>query len=416
MRSREAAGVDLVETPAYVYYLDELRAAHARLLAALPQPSTLFYSLKANPHPAIVGTLGRLGCSAEVSSPGELATARAVGIAADRILVTGPGKRDADVREAVEAGVDWFSVDSPHGLDQVNRIANAAGRDARCLVRVNVPDAVPGQGLAMAGGASQFGADVEWIADRPADFRRGLAGLHLYLGTNLASERDLLAQFGTAIATADRLTDVLGVPPQRLDIGGGFGAPYARTGPAPAFGSLADGLANLLDAHFPGWRNGRPKIAFESGRYLVATSGELRTRVLDVKESCGRPVVVLESGVNHLGGLSGLRRLPLIVPELQHGRGDGVLRNAIITGPLCTPVDAWARGADAPAVRPGDVVLVSNVGAYGLSASLLAFLGHPAPREVVVDGGRIVDVTQLVLARRTPPGAWSDRDVNDHER
>jgi diaminopimelate decarboxylase len=112
-------------------------------------------------------------------------------------------------------------------------------------------------------------------------------------------------------------------------------------------------------------------------------------------------VVVLESGINHLGGMSGLRRLPPVVPDLVGGAvGGDPLRGAIVAGPLCTPLDTWARSADVPRVRPGDVVQVPNVGAYGLSASLVAFLGHPAPREAVVDGGEVVEVSQLALVRR----------------
>ena len=196
--------------------------------------------------------------------------------------------------------------------------------------------------------------------------------------------------------------------PELLNLGGGFGAPFARAGDLPRFGALAAALTALLDEGFPGWRGGRPRIAFESGRYLSGTCGSLLTRVLDVKESHGRPVIVLESGINHLGGMSGLRRLPPIVPELSDPArtdaetGSRMLHDAIVAGPLCTPLDTWARAADIPAAQPGAVVRGPNVGAYGLSASLLAFLGHPPPREVVVDGGEIVEVSELALVRQVP--------------
>jgi diaminopimelate decarboxylase len=398
-------GLDRVEVPAYVYDLGEVRRAHALLRAALPEPSRVFYSLKANPHPAIVRTLNELGCDAEICSPGELAAVLEAGVTPDRIVYTGPGKRDPEVAEAVRAGVRWFSVDSPVGLDQVDRAASAAGRDVRCLLRVNDASQVPGQGLAMTGGPSQFGADADWVASEPAAFRTRLAGLHLFGGSNLDDEPALVAQFRAAIATARRLAGVLGLEPLLLDLGGGFGAPFARSGSLPRFATLAGRLADLLDDGIPGWRAGRPAIAFESGRYLSGTCGSLLTRVADVKCSHGRWVVVLESGINHLGGMSGMRRLPPIVPDLEVAAPDReALRGAIVAGPLCTPLDTWARSEDVPAVRPGDLVRVPNVGAYGLTASLLAFLGHPAPREVVVDAGRIVEVSQLGLVRRVLGG------------
>lgn len=382
------------ETPAYVYDLDELRRCHALLRRALPQPSELFYSFKANPHPLVVSTLRQAGCRAEVCSRGELAVALDAGFPVADILYTGPGKRDQDVIDAVKAGVTWFSVDSPHGLAQVKRLA---GDLARCLLRVNDTTPAPGQGLTMTGVASQFGADLDWILASPSLFE-GIAGLHIYMGTNVSDEDALVAQFEQSIRTARRLSVDLEV----LDLGGGFAAPFARAGSLPTYPTLAERLAEILDREFPQWRNGSPRIAFESGRYLTATCGTLLTRVLDVKTSQGTHVHVLESGINHLGGMSGLRRLPPVVPTLEF---DGpTVRPTIVAGPLCTPLDTWGRGVTAPDVRPGDLVSVPNVGAYGLSASLLAFLGHPAPVEVVVDGGRIVHQSRLTL-HRTPVSA-----------
>ncbi|MFC4049247.1 type III PLP-dependent enzyme [Actinomadura syzygii] len=392
---------DRFGTPAYVYDLDEVTRAHDLLRAALPQPSRLLYSLKANPHPAIVRTLTALGCGAEVCSVGELATALDAGAAPEHVQYTGPGKTDAEVAEAVKSGVRWFSVDSPTGLDQVTSAADRADGPATILLRVNGTATAPGQGLAMTGVPSQFGADEAWARRHLTAVRDRIAGFHLFQGTNLADEAALLAQFDAALQTAARLAAATGYRPRVLNLGGGFGVPFARSGALPRFPALADVLAARLDAMFPGWRDGAPAVVFESGRYLTAACGSLLTRVTDVKRSHGRPVVVLESGVNHLGGMSGLRRLPPIVPELVAGDGEprATLREAIIAGPLCTPLDTWARSADVPELRPGDLVRVPNVGAYGLSASLLAFLGRPAPREVVHARGAVTEVSQPAVVR-----------------
>ncbi|TCO60699.1 type III PLP-dependent enzyme [Actinocrispum wychmicini] len=388
----------MFETPAYVYDLDELRRSHALLRQALPSPSELFYSFKANPHPLVVSTLRDAGCRAEVCSPGELATALEAGFPVEDILYTGPGKRDRDVVDAVKAGVTWFSVDSPHGLAQVRRLA---GSLVRCLLRVNDTTPAPGQGLTMTGVASQFGADLDWILAAPKLFQ-DIAGLHLYMGTNVSEEDSLVAQFEQSIRTARRVADRVGTDLEVLDLGGGFAAPFARAGTLPTYPTLAERVAAILDREFPGWRAGSPRIAFESGRYLTATCGTLVTRALDVKMSQDTHIYVLESGINHLGGMSGLRRLPPVVPTLLSDRPS--VTPAIVAGPLCTPLDTWGRGVTAPDVRPGDLVRVPNVGAYGLSASLLAFLGHPAPVEVVVDGGRIAHTSRLTL-HRTPLSA-----------
>ncbi|GAA4549811.1 type III PLP-dependent enzyme domain-containing protein [Amycolatopsis samaneae] len=402
-----------VGTPAYVYDLAEVRRNTRRLRAALPGGCGLYYSLKANPHPALLRALRSGGAAPEVCSPGELDATLDAGWPATDALYTGPGKRDADLAAALRAGVRTFSVDSPAALDQLDRAAAALGVEARCLLRVNDDQPTPGQRLAMTGVPSQFGADTGWVLAEPARFagrpNASVVGLHLYMGTNLLGTDDLVAQFGHSLRTATRLRAALeaaGARIEVLDLGGGFGAPFARAGTAVEFDGLRERLEELFDDDVPGWRAGNPAIAFESGRYLVGTAGTLVTAVLDTKRSHGREIVVLESGINHLGGMSGLRRLPPLVPHLVTVDGTPDPADTIettVVGPLCTPLDTWARGVPLPRLAPGDLLAVPNTGAYGLHASLLAFLGHPAPAEIVVDGdlpgAPVVHASRVQLTR-----------------
>lgn len=405
-----------VGTPAYVYDLAEVRRNARRLRAALPRECGLYYSLKANPHPALLRELRKGGAEPEVCSPGELDAALDAGWPAEQALYTGPGKRDADVAAALRSGVRTFSVDSPAALDQLDKAAANLGVRVRCLLRVNDDQPTPGQRLAMTGVPSQFGADTGWVLAEPERFagrpNASVVGLHLYMGTNLVGTDDLVAQFGHSLRTAKRLIGALeaeGAGIEVLDLGGGFGAPFARAGAAVEFDGLRARLAELFDDGVPGWRAGHPAIAFESGRYLVGTAGTLVTAVLDTKRSHGREIVVLESGINHLGGMSGLRRLPPLVPHLLTvGRAPGPteatdLAETTVVGPLCTPLDTWARSVPLPRLAPGDLLAVPNTGAYGLYASLVAFLGHPAPAEIVIDGdlpgSPVVDASRLHLTR-----------------
>lgn len=401
-------------TPAYVYDLAEVRRNYDSLRSALPEGTRLYYSLKANPHPAVLTTLRRRGARPEVCSTGELDAALAAGWPPAEVLYTGPGKRDVEVSDALARGVRLFSVDSPHAINQVDRIAGEEGVVAECILRVNDDRPVPGHGLVMTGVASQFGADVGWILAEPGRFadrsHAKVVGLHLYMGTNLVETEALVGQFRKSLETVRTLATALsayGVRLRMLDLGGGFGAPFARAGAAVDLSLLEPALSDLLDQQVPGWRGGDPEVVFESGRYLVATAGMLVTAVLDVKRSHGKDVVVLESGINHLGGMSGLRRLPPLIPQLLVADGDPAPKlDALIAGPLCTPLDTWARNAKLPALRPGDLVAVPNVGAYGLYASLVAFLGHPMPAEIVVDGDRPAvpaQVSRLRLVRTDVP-------------
>jgi len=402
-----------VPTPAYVYDLAVVRRNHTGLRDALPDGTILYYSLKANPHPALLALLRERGALPEVCSTGELDAALAAGWPAGDVLYTGPGKRDEEITDALRLGVRLFSVDSPHAIEQLDRLAAVQDVRARCLLRVNDDQPVPGQGLTMTGVASQFGADTAWVLAEPARFagrpHAEVTGLHLYMGTNLTEVDALLGQFARSLATARALADALsaqGVQLRFLDLGGGFGAPFGTTGEPVDLTTLRPRLTALLDAEAAGWRDGQPEIAFESGRYLVGTAGVLVTAVLDVKRSHGKDVVVLESGINHLGGMSGLRRLPPLNPHLVAGAAAGTAMDALVVGPLCTPLDTWARSARLPPLCPGDLVAVPGVGAYGLYASLVAFLGHPLPAEVVHDGDRPaapLHVSRLELNRMPVP-------------
>jgi diaminopimelate decarboxylase len=227
------------------------------------------------------------------------------------------------------------------------------------------------------------------------------------MGTNLADEEILFRQFQTAAATAARLRIALGGLTE-VDLGGGFGLSYAREGGRPRFHTLAGRLCGLLDEDLPGWRDGHPRIAFESGRYLVGDCGVLICRVVDVKSSKGQVFAVLDAGVNHLGGMAGLRRLPPIVPTVQpfsSGHDASSLVPTAVVGPLCTPLDMFVRDAELPPLAVGQLVSIPNVGAYGLTASLLAFLGHLAPVEVVVDDDQVVSASRLELTR-AETAAW----------
>ena len=388
-------------TPAFVYDLDAVRRAHADLTAALPSPSTVYYSVKANPHPRIIALLHELGCEAEVSSTGEIDAALGAGVPAEAVLLTGPAKTPETVAHALSRGVTRFSVDSPDDLARVDDLARRAGAEARCALRVNADEPVPGAGLSMTGTSSQFGADLSWVlAETPRFTGFGHArvtGLHLYMGTNLTEEKDLLAQFEVGIGIAEKLA-VLFPDLGEIDLGGGFGLPYARAGERPRFTGLAAALETLLDDRLPAWRAGSPRVSFESGRYLVGDCGVLLSRVVDVKESKGTRYVLLDTGVHHLGGMSGLRRIPSISADVLAG-GEVEDEPVTVAGPLCTPLDVLARGARLPSTGIGDLVGVPNAGAYGPTAGLLAFLGHPAPAEVVVDAGRPESASRLHVTR-----------------
>ncbi|MEV5978532.1 alanine racemase [Streptomyces sp. NPDC052114] len=389
-------------TPAYVYDLDRVAAARSDLFAALPEEVELFYAAKANPHPEILRAMragdGRV-CRAEISSTGELAAVLKAGFAGADILYTGPGKTEEELAEALAEGVRLFSVESLGDLRRVGEIAVRLGVTADCLLRVNNATGAAVTSIRMTGVPSQFGFDSETLPALAAELRdvpgTTVAGLHFFPLSNAKDETSLIAEFRHTIALAAGLQEQLGVPFRFVDIGGGFAAPYAVQGERPVYGTLREALSDALDAHFPGWRGGAPRIACESGRYLVADSGTLLAGVVNVKESRGRRFLILDAGINTFGGMSGLGRILPVSVEPDESRGDTGRVPATLVGPLCTPGDLLGRDVALPDLAPGDVLTVPNAGSYGPTASLLMFLGRPAPAEVVVRGEELVSVSRI---------------------
>lgn len=390
-------------TPRYVYDLDDVTAARDALLAQLPDEFDVFYALKANPHPDVAAAV-RAGAEdrvrAEISSVGELRAALAAGYAADRAMYTGPGKTRDELDEAVGRGVRLFSVESPGDLRHVGAAALRHGVVAECLLRINTTESGASTGVRMMGKPSQFGLDAETLPELMPVLTSvpgtRVIGAHFFTMSNAREEDGLLDEYARVVELVARLAAEDGLPLEFLDIGGGFASPYAVPGERAEYRKLRAGLEQLLDLHLPRWRAGTPNLSCESGRYLVGGSGALVSRVVNVKQSRGRGFVILDAGINAVGGLSGLGRLLPMAAEVEAGQAS---TTASLVGPLCTPGDTLGRDVALPDLAAGDTVTIPNVGAYGATASLLGFLGRPAPVEVAVRGGRVVSASRLELGR-----------------
>lgn len=402
--------IEAYGSPLYRYQLADVRTAAEQLRRALPGPARLYYSLKANPHPVLVAELVRAGLSSEVSSTAELSAALAAGQAPADCLLTGPGKSRAEIEDALDRGVRSFSLESE--ADYQRLAAAVQGRDPAVqgrepvdfLLRLNrLHGTGRGGGLRMSGVATQFGMAPETalrlLTASAADGQLRPAGVHLFPATNVPNPEDLLAEFTASVETAAELLRSAGVEGRLVDIGGGFAAPFARPGQRPRYDALRERLCAVLDDALPGWRAGQPRVAFESGRYLVGGCGTLLTTVLDVKTSGNTTYVVLDAGVNALGGMSGLGRI--LAPDVQFTDAAPADRDGgrvSLVGPLCTPLDVLSRSVAGRAPAIGDVLEVSNVGAYGFTASLLGFLSRPVPAEVVVAAdGSVVSARRIRL-------------------
>ena len=377
-------------TPCFIYDASAMRRAYRDLEATLAGFADIYYSVKANPLPAIVSLFRQEGAGAEIASVGEYRAALKAGVAPGNIIFAGPGKGMAELREVIEGGIGEIHIESAEEIDRIE----AVGRPVKASIRINpVPDAQAGA-MRMGGKATAFGFDEEELENVLPLFRDArhidLVGVHIYGGTQILDAEMLVSQWRHGISLAARMAEMLGRPLETIDLGGGLGIPYFA-GETPldlekVSAAIAD-LKALVKAH--------PLIAdahviVEPGRFLAGPGGLYVTEVNSVKTSRGTTFVVTDGGMHHHLAASGnlgqivKRNYPIVAPAMMQAEHQ---ETATIVGPLCTPLDTLARNAALPKLKAGDLLAILQSGAYGASASPAGFLSHAAAKEVLVEDG-----------------------------
>jgi diaminopimelate decarboxylase len=376
-------------TPFFAYDRSLLTGRAAHLRASLPAAIQLHFSVKANPMPALVQHMAGLVDGFDVASAGEMRVALDTPMAPADISFAGPGKTDAELTQAIAAGV-VLSLESPNEAVRAARIGDALGHRPRVLLRINPDFEMKSSGMKMGGGARQFGVDAE---QAPALLREigalGLdfQGLQIFSGSQSLSVSTIVDAQASTFELARRLADDAPAPVALLNIGGGFGIPYF---PGEAALDLRP-IADHLDAWLPRMRDALPqaRVAIELGRYLVGEAGVYVTRVTDRKISRGQVFLVTDGGMNHQLAASGnlgqviRKNYPVAVGTRMEAPAPET-ETVSIVGPLCTPLDILADRMPLPRADVGDLVVVFQSGAYGPSASPSGFLSRPAAAEVLV--------------------------------
>jgi diaminopimelate decarboxylase len=399
-------------TPVYVSSEARIRANARRVLDAFrPRwPSyRLLYALKANPNPAIVRILHSEGAGADCSSPAEIRIAREAGVAASDCLYTGAYPSDADLSFAVRSNVP-INLDDPALLPRLL----ALGRPSALSFRVNPGRTASGpEGLKFAGRTAKFGVPLRVALRGLAEARReGIErlGLHTMPGSNVL-DPEHFARVGRFLGQAVRaVRRSVGTDLDFLDAGGGFGVPY-RPGERPLD---IDGVAERLTAGIRrtwGMEDARtaPTLCNEPGRYLMADSTVLLTRVTHVK--AGRvPFVGVDAGMHTL-----LRpALYQAYHPIQTVGPPGTARAMVtVVGPVCENTDVLALRRSLPRLEVGDVIAIANAGAYGFSMSS-QYNTRPRPAEVLVRGGKAYTIRaaegfEEIVARTILPPHLADR-------
>ncbi len=360
--------------------------AYQQALSSRYARARVLYAAKANGNLAILRTLAKAGAGADVFSSGELRLALRAGMRPEDLLFNGNSKSEFDLALAVQNGVK-ISVDSLDELALLDSVAAESGLKAEIAFRVNPAIEVPTHPKIATGlHTSKFGIPAGQILGA---YQEALScehvvpvGIHCHIGSQILDIEPFVREAEVVVHLATKLTD-LGVRLQFIDLGGGLGIPYRHaTDPAPTPEEYA---ARVLPVFLRGIREAdiRPEFWVEPGRYLVADSTILLTRVNSVKEAYRRFVNV-DAGFNLLAR-------PVLYDAYHEvvvaNRAEEPLQNiCTVAGPICESGDILAEDRSLPVVRTGDLVALLDAGAYGFAMSS-QYNARPRCAEVLIENG-----------------------------
>jgi len=395
-----------VGTPFYCYSSATLERHYRVFTDAFAGEKVLVcYAMKANSNQSVLRTLAKLGAGADVVSGGELKRALAAGIPPNKILFSGVGKTEGELRAALAADILCINVESEPELELLSRLAVEAGRTARISVRVN-PDVDAGTHAKIATGKSEnkFGIPIAHAREVYARAAKlpGLqvTGIDMHIGSQITD----LSRLETAYRILSDFVHVLradGHTISHIDFGGGLGIPYHMDREAPPTPDLYGAMVKRVT------HNLGCTLMFEPGRMIVGNAGILVARVIYMKHGDGKNFVVIDAAMNDLIRPTLYEAHHDILPVRQPAAGAAVI-TADVVGPVCETGDYLALDRKLPQLKSGDLIAIMTSGAYGAVQSG-TYNTRPLVPEVLVKDDQYavvrprIDVDALIAMDRTAP-------------
>ena len=375
------------QTPFYAYDRQLISDRVTYLRNNLPTDIHLHYAIKANPMSAVVQHLAGLVDGFDLASVGEMKVALDTGMPSNLISFAGPGKTDHELSQAISAGI-IINMESAGEMRRIAHLANVLGIKPKVAIRVNPDYELKASGMKMGGGAKQFGIDAEIVPAVLKELKElnlDFNGFHIFWGSQNLSEEAIIEAHVKTLNLALQLNEHVPSPIRLLNIGGGLGIPYFPGEKRLKLDAIRENLERLLPnliKNMPG-----AEIATELGRFIVGEAGVYICRIIDKKISRGETFLITDGGLHHHLSASGnfgqiiRKNYPVGIANKMDSKTTEIVN---IVGPLCTPLDILANKMELPVAEVGDLVVVYQSGAYGLSASPQAFLSHPQSVEILV--------------------------------
>lgn len=369
-------------TPAYVYSRATLERHYRAYDSALNgRPHLVCYAVKANSNLAVLNVLARLGAGFDIVSAGELERVLRAGGDAARVVFSGVGKQEWEMKRALEVGVRCFNVESDTELDRLNKVAGELGVRAPVSLRVN-PDVDAGTHPYISTGLKEnkFGID---IAEAPQVYARAAAlpnldvhGVDCHIGSQLTSVSPFLDALDRVLVLIDTLADQ-GIHIRHLDMGGGLGVTYNQEQP-PQPADYVKALAERLGDR-------ELELIMEPGRSIAANAGILLTRVEFLKCTEHRNFAIIDAAMNDLIRPALYSAWQAIIPVQPHQGGEEKAWDLV--GPVCETGDFLGKDRQLR-LKAGDLLAVRSAGAYGFVMAS-NYNTRNRPPELMVDGDQV---------------------------
>ncbi len=370
-----------VGTPAYVYSQAVLEENCHRIKGAFSRyPTTACFAVKSNSNLTLLKTIFAQGFGADVVSVGELERALLAGAKPEQIVFSGVGKKDEEIERALDVQILSFNVESSEELERIRSIAARKNKQAAVMFRINPNiDVKTHPHIATGLYENKFGIFEKEALELARTLKNDpfvkLRGLSCHIGSQILEATPFAEAAGQIVALTNEMMNQ-GHVLQMIDMGGGLGIRYDDETPVSA-----EDYASAIIA--PVRKTGL-KLLIEPGRSVVATSGVLLSKVIGNKTTPKKQFLVIDAAMNDLIRPSLYSAFHAIEPAKQSVPTDSLYD---VVGPICETGDCLGSDRKLPPLKPGELVVIRESGAYG-SSMASNYNTRPRAPEVLVDGAK----------------------------
>ena len=368
------------KTPFYCYSLSQLKNNFNFFNDAFKATKPLIcFSVKSNSNIALLKELKKMGSGADVVSAGELLKVKKAGINSKKIVFSGVGKTAEEIELAIKKNVLLINIESISEANLINQISKKMRKKTSIGIRLN-PDITGKTNKKISTGDKndKFGLnnrDCVNFCKKISDFKNlNLIGISVHIGSQITSVKP----FQKVLGVLDKIINKTKINFKFIDLGGGMGISYSNKEKKLNLNQYAKLVSKFL-------KNKNAKIIFEPGRFIIANTSILVTKIIYIKKSNNKTFVILDAGMNNLMRPALYNAHHKIIPLKKNNKK--VIGNIEFVGPICESSDTFLNQKNFSGIKEGDYVAITDVGAYGTSLSS-NYNTRPIASEIMVNGSK----------------------------